>query len=95
MDVSTIDIPITITAILTIAVAVGGIAGRTYIGKALEGVALVADILVDVGNLLITISKAGEDGNLSPEEWTKIKEQARAIEAHLVAIQGKFGTILG
>ena len=66
MDVSTIDIPSAITAILTIAVAVGGIAGRTYIGKALEGVALVADILVDVGNLLIIISKAGEDGNLSP-----------------------------
>lgn len=84
-----------VTAILTIIVAVGGVLGKTYIGKALEGVALVADILVDVGDLMITISKAGEDGALSPEEWTKIKEHARAIEAHLVAIQGKFGTILG
>lgn len=95
MDITTIDIPSMVTAILTIIVAVGGILGKTYIGKALEGVALVADILVDVGDLLITISKAGEDGALSSEEWTKIKEQARAIEAHLVAIQGKFGTILG
>lgn len=95
MDITTIDIPSMVTAILTIIVAVGGILGKTYIGKALEGVALVADILVDVGDLLITISKAGEDGTLSSEEWTKIKEKARAIEAHLVAIQGKFGTILG
>jgi hypothetical protein len=95
MDITTIDIPSTVTAILTIIVAVGGILGKTYISKALAGVALLADILVDVGQLMIIISKAGEDGALSPEEWTAIKEQAREIEQTLIAIQGKFGTILG
>ena len=95
MDITTIDIPSTITAILTIIVAVGGVLGKAYIGKALTGLALIADILVDVGQLIITISKAGEDGALSPAEWTAIKEQAREIETHLIAIQGKFGTILG
>jgi len=47
-----------------------------------------------VGQLMITISKAGEDGALSPEEWTKIKEDARDIQAHLQAIAGKFGNAL-
>ena len=39
MDITTIDIPSTVTAILTIIVAVGGVLGKTYIGKALAGVA--------------------------------------------------------
>lgn len=95
MDISAIDVPGLVTAILTVVVAVGGVLGKTYISKALAGVALVADILVDVGDLMVTIAKAGEDGALSPEEWTTIKEQAREINAHLIAIQGKFGTILG
>lgn len=95
MDISAIDVPGLMTAILTVVVAVGGVLGKTYISKALAGVALVADILVDVGDLMVTIAKAGEDGALSPGEWTTIKEQAREIEAHLIAIQGKFGTILG
>ena len=95
MDITTIDIPSTVTAILTIIVAVGGVLGKTYVGKALEGLALVADIQVDVGQLIITISKAGADNELSPEEWATIKEQAKEIEKHLIAIQGKFGTIRG
>ena len=94
-DISSIDIPSAVTAILTILVAVGGILGKTYISKALGGLSLVADILVDVGQLMITISKAGEDGKLDEAEWTKIKEQARDIQAHLIAIQGKLGTVLG
>jgi hypothetical protein len=93
-DLSTIDIPSALTALLTILVAVGGIAGKTYIGKALDGVSLVADVLVDVGQLMITISKAGADGTLSPEEWTTIKNEAREIQAELQAIAGKFGTVL-
>lgn len=84
-----------ITAILTIIVAVGGVLGKTYLSKALEGLALVADILVELGQLLIIISKSGEDGALSPEEWGLIKEQAKEVEKHLIAIQGKFGSILG
>jgi len=94
-DISQIDIPSAITALLTILVAVFGIVGKTYLGKAMGGLALIADVLVDVGQLIITITKAGEDGALSPEEWTKIKEQARDIQAHLLAIQGKLGTVLG
>ena len=94
VDISTIDVPGTRTAIFAIIVTVGGIAGRSYINKALEGLSLVADVMVDVGQLMITISKAGEDGALSPEEWTKIKEDARDIQAHLQAIAGKFGNAL-
>lgn len=94
MDISTVDVPGTVSAILAIAVAAGGILGKTYISKALEGLSLVADVLVDVGQLMITIAKAGEDGKLTEEEWTQIKEQARDIQAHLQAMQGKFGTIL-
>ena len=94
VDISTIDIPSAVTAILTILVAVGGILGKTYISKALSGLALVADVLVDVGQLMITISKAGADGTLTAEEWTCIKDEARDIQAHLNAIAGKFGTIL-
>ena len=93
-DLSTIDIPSAVTAILTILVAVGGILGKTYISKALGGLSLVADVMVDVGQLMISISKAGADGTLTPEEWTSIKEQARDIQAHLQAIQGKFGSVL-
>jgi hypothetical protein len=93
-DISTIDIPGTITAILAIVVTIGGIAGKTYISKALEGLSLVADVMVDVGQLMITISKAGEDGTLTADEWTKIKEDARSIQSHLTAIAGKFGTVL-
>lgn len=94
MDISTVDIPGTITAILAIVVAAGGVVGKTYLSKAMSGLSLVADVLVDVGQLIITISKAGEDGQLSPEEWTSIKEQARDIQAHLLNIQGKLGTIM-
>lgn len=94
-DISSIDVPGTITAILAIVMAVGGIVGRSYFNKALGGLSLVADVLVDVGQLMITISKAGEDGTLTPEEWTCIKEEARDIQAHLTAIAGKFGTVLG
>jgi hypothetical protein len=93
-DLSNIDIPSMVTALLTILVAVGGILGKTYISKALGGLALVADVLVDVSGLMIAISKAGADGTLTPEEWTLIKEDAREVQAHLIAIQGKFGTIL-
>ena len=94
MDISTVDIPGTITAILAIVVAAGGVVGKTYLSKAMSGLSLVADVLVDVGQLIITISKAGEDGQLSTEEWTSIKEQARDIQAHLLNIQGKLGTIM-
>ncbi len=94
MDISTIDVPSAVTAILTIIVAVGGILGKTYISQALTGLADVADLLVEVGQLIITITKAGEDGALSPEEWTTIKDQAREIQEDLLRIQGKFGTIL-
>ena len=94
MDISAIDIPNAVTAILTIIVAVGGVLGKTYISKALAGLADVADLLVEVGQLIITISKAGEDSTLSPEEWTAIKEQAREIQEDLLRIQGKFGTVL-
>ena len=95
MDISAVDVPGSVTAILTIAVAAGGVLGKAYLSKALEGLSLVADVLVDVGQLMITIAKAGEDGKLTEAEWTQIKEQARDIQAHLQAIQGKFGTILG
>ena len=95
-DISTIDIPTTITALLTIIVAVGGALGKSYVGKALGGISTLAEglgqvstILVNVGQLLITISKAGADGVLSPEEWTAIKDQARAIQADLLILQGK------
>jgi hypothetical protein len=94
MDISAVDVPGSVTAILTIAVAAGGVLGKAYLSKAFEGLSLMADVLVDVGQLMITISKAGEDSKLSPEEWTQIKEQARDIQAHLLAMQGKFGTIL-
>ncbi|MCK9570252.1 hypothetical protein M0R72_15005 [Candidatus Pacearchaeota archaeon] len=94
MDISTIDVPTAITAILTIVVTIGGVLGKTYISKALAGLADVADLLVEIGQLMITISKAGEDGALSPEEWASIKEQAREIQADLLRIQGKFGTAL-
>ena len=94
MDAVQIDIPTTVTAILSILVAVVGIAGKVYVGKALEGLALIADVFVDVGQLMITISKAGADGVLSPEEWIQIKDQARDIQGHLQAIAGKFGTLL-
>ena len=94
MDISTIDIPSAVTALLTILAAVGGVLGKTYISKTLAGLALMADALVDVGQLMINIAKAGEDGALSPEEWTSIKEQAREIQGHLLNIQGKFGMIL-
>ncbi len=95
MDIGAVDVPGTVSAILAIAVAAGGVLGKTYISKALEGLSLVADVLVDVGQLMITIAKAGEDGKLTEEEWTQIKEQARDIQAHLLTMQGKFGTILG
>jgi hypothetical protein len=94
MDISTVDVPGAVSAIMAIAIAAGGVVGKAYIGKALEGLSMVADVLVDVGQLMITIAKAGEDGKLSEEEWTQIKEQARDIQAHLLAMQGKFGTIL-
>jgi hypothetical protein len=94
-DISQIDIPGTVTAIMAIVVAIGGIAGRAYVNKALDGISLVADVLVDVGQLMIVISKAGEDGVLTPEEWTCIKEEAREIQAHITAIAGKFGSLLG
>jgi hypothetical protein len=94
IDITAMDIPTLVTALLTIVVTVGGVLGKSYIAKALSGLALVADILVDVGELIICISKAGEDGALSPEEWTEIKTHAREIQAKLLAIQGKFGSIL-
>jgi hypothetical protein len=94
MNITAIDIPNAVTAILTIIIAVGGVLGKSYITKALSGLACVADILLDVGELIICISKAGEDGALSPEEWTEIKTHAREIQASLQAIQGKFGSIL-
>ena len=95
-DISGIDIPTMATAILTLIVTIGGVLGKTYIGKALSGITTaacgmseVAGVLVAVGQLMITISKAGEDNNLTPEEWTTIKEQARAIQADLLVLQGK------
>ncbi len=94
MDISTVDVPGAVSAILAIMIAAGGVIGKTYIGKALAGLSLVADVLVDVGQLMITIAKAGEDGKLTEGEWTQIKEQARDIQAHLQAIQGKFGSVL-
>jgi hypothetical protein len=94
VDISTIDIPTMVTAILTLVVAVGGVLGKAKIGEALTGLSDVADVIVDVGQLMITISKAGEDGALTPEEWTSIKEQAREIQKELQAIQGKYGSIL-
>lgn len=94
MDISTIDVPGLITALMAIVVTVGGVVGKRYIGEALAGLADVADLLVEVGQLIISISKAGEDGTLSPEEWTTIKEHAREIQADLLRIQGKFGNVL-
>lgn len=92
MDFSTIDVPSAVTAILTIVMAVGGVVGKQYLGKALAGLAEIADLLVEVGQLLITISKAGEDNQLTAEEWTAVKERAREIHVALLRIQGKFGS---
>lgn len=94
IDMNQIDIPTLITAILTIIVAVGGVLGKQKIGEALAGLSDVADLFVDVGNLIITITKAGEDGALGPEEWTEIKTQARHIQASLLIIKGKYGSAL-
>jgi hypothetical protein len=93
-DISTIDIPTAVTAIFVLATTVGGVIGKRYISQALDGLAYVADLMVDVGQLLITIAKAGEDGALSPEEWTSIKEQARDIQANLLQLKGKFGSLM-
>lgn len=94
VDVGTIDIPTLVTAILAIVVAVGGALGKQKIGQAIAGLSDVADLIVDVGQLIITISKAGEDGTLTPEEWTTIKEQAREIQAELLMVKGKYGSAL-
>ena len=95
-DISTIDIPTAVTALFAIVASVGGVLGKTYISKALGGITTLADsigqvsaVLVSVGQLLITISKAGADGVLSPEEWVTIKDQARVIQADLFVLQGK------
>ena len=93
-DISTIDIPTAVTAIFVLITTIGGVLGKKYVSQALEGLGYVADVLVDVGQLMITISKAGEDGALSPEEWTSIKEQAREIQAELLQLKGKFGSIM-
>lgn len=94
-DISTIDIPTVVTALFAIIASVGGVLGKTYIGKALSGITTLANglgqvsaVLVSVGQLMITISKAGADGTLSPDEWTTIKDQARAIQADLLKLQG-------
>ena len=93
-DISTIDIPTAVTAIFVLITTIGGVLGKKHVSHALEGLAYVADLMVDVGQLLITIAKAGEDGTLSPEEWTSIKEQARDIQANLLQLKGKFGSLM-
>lgn len=91
MDATTINWPETITAIIAIVMSVGGVIGKKYLGKALGGVAAIADLLTEFSELLVLISKAGEDGNLTEEEWTKIKEQARELDKCVTLIKGKFG----
>ena len=91
MDVSSISWPETITSVLAIVIAIGGVIGKKYLGKALGGVAAIADLLTEFSELLVLISKAGEDGNLTEEEWTKIKEQARELDKCVTLIKGKFG----
>ncbi len=98
-DISIVDVPTLVTAVLTILLSVGGVAGavvfRNFKGEALSILADIADILVGVGQLIITIAKAGEDEKLSTEEWTAIKEQAREIQADLLRMQGKLGSAGG
>jgi hypothetical protein len=93
-DFSTIDIPTMVTAILTIVVAAFGIVGKAKIGQALGGLSDVADVISDVGNLIITITKSGADNTLTPEEWTDIKTQARHIQEQILMIKGKYGSAL-
>jgi len=91
MDVSTINWPETITVALMILGSVGGVIGKKYLGKALGGVSAIADMLTEFSELLVLISKAGEDENLTTEEWTKIKTQAKELNRCMTLIKGKFG----
>ena len=91
MDVTTINWPETITGILTIVVAVGGVVGKKYLGKALGGVAAIADLLTEFSELLVIISKAGTDETLTKEEWAEIKAQAKELDRCMTLIKGKFG----
>jgi len=95
IDMNSLDIPTLVTAILAIVVAAFGVIGKAKIGEALAGLSDLSDIFVDVGNLIITISKAGEDGALSPDEWTNIKTQARHVQEQLLMLKGKYGSALG
>ncbi len=92
MDTSTIDIPTAVTAILTIIVAIGGVLANKFKGDIIGVLMDIADLLVEVGQLIITITKAGEDNQLSTEEWTAIKEQAREIQEDLLRLQGRVGS---
>jgi hypothetical protein len=94
MDQLNIDVPTATTAILTLVMAVGGILVQKWKGSLLTLLSDFADLLVDIANLLITISKAGEDGQLTADEWTNIKTQAREIQEDLLRLQGKLGGIV-
>ena len=87
MDPTIVDIPTLISSIVAIVVAVGGVAGRNYIKKAIENTLIIAMIVEDVADLIKTVAMAGEDEKLTPEEWTSIREKAnnlkKAIEENM------------
>jgi len=80
MDPTIVDIPTLISSIVAIVVAVGGVAGRNYIKKAIENTLIIAMIVEDVADLIKTVAMAGEDEKLTPEEWTSIREKANNLK---------------
>jgi glycine cleavage system regulatory protein len=91
VDVSTIDFPTVLTAIMALIISVGGVVVLTGRSKAVAAVSGIVKILGSVADLLVSITDAQADGTFTKEELAVISGKAQAIEVQIADLRADLG----
>lgn len=80
-----------ITSVLAIVVSLGGAGVLAMRGKAVKAVGSIAKILIGISDLLVCITNAQADDNVSDAELASIKEKALGIQKAILELKGELG----
>lgn len=80
-----------ITSVLAIVVSLGGAGVLAMRGKAVKAVGSIAKILIGISDLLVCITNAQADDNVSEAELVAIKEKALGIQKAILELKGELG----
>lgn len=91
IDLSTVDWPVTLTAILALLIALGGAWTLNKRGKFVGAIGTLTDTLVDVAQLMTDFSNAIADDKIEQVELDIMKAKALEIKNQMIALKAELG----